>query len=65
MKKKKSDNKIAIVAGAYDLPKLTRDALKRAGWDVFVIGLKNFYDEMFFGHPDPSRRVRECLICEM
>ena len=44
MKKKKSDNKIAIVAGAYDLPKLTRDALKRAGWDVFVIGLKNFYD---------------------
>jgi DUF1009 family protein len=45
MKKKKSDNKIAIVAGAYDLPKLTRDALKRAGWDVFVIGLKNFYDE--------------------
>ena len=45
MKKKKSDNKIAIVAGAYDLPKLTRVALKRAGWDVFVIGLKNFYDE--------------------
>ena len=44
MKKKKSDNKIAIVAGAYDLPKLTRDALNRAGWDVFVIGLKNFYD---------------------
>ncbi len=44
MQKKKSDNKIAIVAGAYDLPKLTRDALMRAGWDVFVIGLKNFYD---------------------
>ena len=44
MQKKKSDNKIAIVAGAYDLPKLTRDALTRAGWNVFVIGLKNFYD---------------------
>ena len=37
--------KIAIVAGALDLPILTRDALRRRGWDVFVIGLKNFYDE--------------------
>ena len=36
--------KIAIVAGALDLPILTRDALRRRGWDVFVIGLKNFYD---------------------
>ncbi|MFQ6729524.1 MAG: LpxI family protein [Alphaproteobacteria bacterium] len=41
---KKSDKKIAIIAGALDLPFFTRDALKRAGWDVFVIGLKNFYD---------------------
>ena len=44
MKNKNTDKKIAIIAGALDLPLLTRDALKRAGWDVFVIGLKNFYD---------------------
>jgi DUF1009 family protein len=44
MKKAKSDKRIAIVAGALDLPMLTRDALRRAGWDVFVIGLRNFYD---------------------
>ncbi len=36
--------KIALVAGALDLPFFTRDALRRAGWDVFVVGLKNFYD---------------------
>ena len=40
--KKKQDKKIALVAGALDLPFFTRDALKRAGWDVFIIGLKNF-----------------------
>lgn len=39
-----SDKKIALVAGALDLPRLTRDALRRAGWDVYVVGLKNFYD---------------------
>ena len=44
MKNKNTDKKIAVVAGALDLPFLTRDALQRAGWDVFVIGLKNFYD---------------------
>ena len=44
MKNKNTDKKIAVVAGALDLPFLTRDALRRAGWDVFVIGLKNFYD---------------------
>lgn len=31
-----------MVAGALDLPFFTRDALHRAGWDVFVVGLKNF-----------------------
>ena len=31
-----------MVAGALDLPFFTRDALRRAGWDVFVVGLKNF-----------------------
>lgn len=44
MTRKKSDNKIALVAGALDLPFFTRDALRAAGWDVFVVGLKNFYD---------------------
>ncbi|MBD5391658.1 UDP-2,3-diacylglucosamine diphosphatase LpxI [bacterium] len=43
-KDKSSDNKIALVAGALDLPFFTRDALRAAGWDVFVVGLKNFYD---------------------
>ena len=41
---KKSDKKIALIAGALDLPFLTRDALRRAGWDVYVVGLKPFYD---------------------
>ena len=46
MKKKEinSDKKIALVAGALDLPFFTRDALRAAGWDVFIVGLKNFYD---------------------
>ena len=44
MKNVKSDNKIALVAGALDLPFFTRDALRRAGWDVFIVGLKNFVD---------------------
>ena len=42
--KKDTNKKIALVAGALDLPFLTRDALRRAGWDVFVVGLKTFYD---------------------
>lgn len=41
---KKQDKKIALVAGALDLPFFTRDALRRAGWDVYIIGLKNFCD---------------------
>lgn len=41
---KNTDKKIALVAGALDLPFFTRDALRAAGWDVFVVGLKNFYD---------------------
>ena len=44
MSNKTSDKKIALIAGALDLPFFTRDALRRAGWDVFVIGLKNFCD---------------------
>ncbi len=42
--KKDNDKKIALFAGALKLPFLTRDALRRAGWDVFVIGLHGFYD---------------------
>lgn len=38
------DKKITLFAGALDLPFFTRDALRRAGWDVFVIGLRGFYD---------------------
>ena len=41
---KNKDKKIALIAGALDLPFFTRDALRRAGWDVYVVGLKNFYD---------------------
>ncbi len=44
MKTIKSDKKIALVAGALDLPFYTRDALRSAGWDVYTVGLKNFYD---------------------
>ena len=63
--KKNSDKKIALFAGALSLPFLTRDALRRAGWDVYVIGLKNFYDEKL--NPDlvirlggAGRAAREC-----
>ena len=38
------DKKIALVAGALDLPFFTRDALRRNGWDVYTIGLRDFYD---------------------
>lgn len=44
MQNKNTDKKIALVAGALDLPFFTRDALRRAGWDVFVVGLKNYVD---------------------
>ena len=46
MKKKdlSGDKKIALIAGALQLPFFTRDALRRAGWDVYVVGLKNFVD---------------------
>ncbi len=56
-KKNKSNNdkKIALIAGALDLPRLTRDALIRAGWDVYVIGLKNFYDTKL--NPDMVIRI--------
>lgn len=61
----KPDKKIALFAGALSLPFLTRDALRRAGWDVYVIGLKNFYDPAL--NPDlvirlggAGRAAREC-----
>lgn len=57
MKKKtnKIDKKIALIAGALDLPFFTRDALRRAGWEVYVIGLKNFYDPRL--EPDMVMRI--------
>ena len=51
----KPNKKIALIAGALDLPILTRDALKRRGWDVFVIGIKNFYDPKL--NPDMVMRL--------
>lgn len=43
-KTKDTDKKIALIAGALQLPFFTRDALRRAGWDVYIVGLKNFVD---------------------
>ena len=42
--KKDKNKKIALFAGALSLPFLTRDALRKNGWDVYVVGIKNFYD---------------------
>ena len=63
--KKDTDKKIALFAGALSLPFLTRDALRRRGWDVYVVGIKNFYDPAL--HPDlvirlggAGRAAREC-----
>ena len=62
---KNSDKKIALFCGALALPALARDALKKNGWDVFVVGIKNFYDEKL--NPDlvvrlggGGRAAREC-----
>ena len=63
--KQDSDKKIALFAGALSLPALARDALKKNGWDVYVVGLKNFYDPAL--NPDlvirlggAGRAAREC-----
>ena len=65
MRKKNTDKKIALVAGALDLPFFTRDALQRAGWDVFVIGLRGFVDmrlnpDMVIRLGGGGRAIREC-----
>ena len=52
---KEKDKKIAVIAGALDLPFFTRDALRKAGWSVFVIGLKNFYNPRL--QPDMVMRI--------
>jgi len=63
--KKDSNKKVALFCGALALPFLARDALRKNGWDVYVIGLKNFYDPKL--NPDLVIRVggaglaaREC-----
>ena len=58
------DKKIALIAGALQLPFFTRDALRRAGWDVYVVGLKNFVDpklnpDMIVRLGGAGRAVRE------
>ncbi|MCQ2599197.1 MAG: UDP-2,3-diacylglucosamine diphosphatase LpxI [Alphaproteobacteria bacterium] len=53
--KKDTDKKIALIAGALDLPFFTRDALRRAGWDVYIVGLKNFVNEKL--NPDITVRL--------
>ena len=53
--KKNTDKKIALVAGALALPFFTRDALRRAGWDVYIVGLKNFVDPKL--NPDITVRL--------
>jgi len=62
---KDTDKKVALFAGALSLPFLARDILRKNGWDVYVIGLKNFYDPKL--KPDLVIRVggggtaaREC-----
>jgi DUF1009 family protein len=62
---KNTDKKIALFCGALSLPFLTRDALRKNGWDVYVVGLKNFYDPKL--NPDLVIRIgaggtaaREC-----
>ncbi len=50
-----SDNKIALISGALDLPFFARDALRANGWDVCVVGLKNFYDKKL--NPDITARL--------
>ncbi|MDR0726689.1 MAG: UDP-2,3-diacylglucosamine diphosphatase LpxI [Rickettsiales bacterium] len=42
--KKSSTKKVALFVGALDLPFFTRDALRKNGWQVYVVGLKGFYD---------------------
>lgn len=60
-----TDKKVALFAGALSLPFLARDAMRKNGWDVYVIGLKNFYDPDL--NPDlvirlggAGRAAREC-----
>ena len=63
--KKNTDKKIALFCGALSLPFLARDALRKNGWDVYVVGIKNFYDPAL--NPDLVVRIggaglaaREC-----
>ena len=44
MKKRIEDHKIAIIAGAFRLPFLVVKDLRAQGYNVFIIGIKNFCD---------------------
>lgn len=62
---KNTDKKIALFAGALSLPFLVRDALRKNGWDVFVVGLKNFYapelkPDLVIRLGNGGRAAREC-----
>ena len=55
MKKRILDNKIAVVAGAFRAPFLVAADLRRQGFDVFVVGIKNFCDPAL--KPDMWARI--------
>jgi len=57
-KNTRTDKTVALVAGALDLPFFTRDALRKNGWNVFTVGLKNFYDPRL--KPDIVVRLGGC-----
>ncbi len=63
--KKINSKKIAVICGALKLPLLVCDSLRASGWEVFVVGLKGFYDPVL--KPDMVIRLggggavaREC-----
>lgn len=63
--KRNSDKKIALFCGALRLPFLVRDCLRARGYDVFVVGLKDFYDpklapDMVIRLGGAGRAAREC-----
>ncbi len=54
---KNNDKKIALIAGAYKLPFYVKESLIKSGYEVFVVGLKNFVDPKL--KPDITIRLGE------